>query len=321
MSKLLPFRKSSPILFAIVLVVVVAALALADWPLDWRSSLWAWLGTQSGEAQETNSTTLRNVGFVVAGVLALGIAIWRGIAADKQAKAAQLQAQTALSQAETAQRGLLNERYQKGSEMLGSDVLAARLGGIYALERLAGEDPEQYHVQIMHVFCAVVRHSYSGRRLGDRSMPIMYTVDYPEPQLDPDRLAILEIVGKRNDAMITLERKARYYLDLTGANLRSVDFSNANLQNINLSNSDLSVAALCNSRLHNSTYTGTNFSGTRFSLVGRDAAHGIEQRLLRLAVASYDNPPWLKGVLDAETGKQLVWDGGPIPSPSYNPFQ
>ena len=33
--------------------------------------------------------------------------------------------------------------------MLGSKVLSVRLGGIYALQRLAQEDPEQYRDQIV----------------------------------------------------------------------------------------------------------------------------------------------------------------------------
>ena len=41
--------------------------------------------------------------------------------------------------------------------MLGSNALAVRLGGIYALERLAEDDPEHYHVQIMQLVCGFVR--------------------------------------------------------------------------------------------------------------------------------------------------------------------
>ena len=42
--------------------------------------------------------------------------------------------------------------------MLGSGVLSVRLGGIYALERLAKEHPEEYHIQIMELLCSFVRH-------------------------------------------------------------------------------------------------------------------------------------------------------------------
>ena len=51
------------------------------------------------------------------------LAVWRSIVAERQA--------------DTAQQSLLNERYQKGAEMLGNEVLSVRMGGIYALGRLA----------------------------------------------------------------------------------------------------------------------------------------------------------------------------------------
>ena len=42
--------------------------------------------------------------------------------------------------------------------MLGNDVLSVRLGGIYALEHLAREHPDQYHLQIVKLLCAFVRN-------------------------------------------------------------------------------------------------------------------------------------------------------------------
>ena len=84
---------------------------------------WGWLG-----AGESGSTTIRNLGLIVAAIIGLPLVIWRSVVAERQADAAQ-------RQSETAQRGLLNERYQKGSEMLGSEVLTVRFGGIYALAR------------------------------------------------------------------------------------------------------------------------------------------------------------------------------------------
>ena len=60
--------------------------------------------------------------------------------------------------------------------MLGNDVLSVRLGGIYALQRLAEEYPEQYHIQIMQLFCAFARHPtedqvLESRRIQGESIP------------------------------------------------------------------------------------------------------------------------------------------------------
>ena len=94
-------------------------------------TFWRWL--RDGES---SSTTIRNLGLVIAATIALPLAIWRSMVAARQADAAR-------KQSETAQRGLLNERYQKGAEMLGSNVLVVRLDGIYALVRLSPRAPRR----------------------------------------------------------------------------------------------------------------------------------------------------------------------------------
>ena len=117
---------------------------------------WEWFVTVT-PCRESGSTTIRNLGLVAGGLFALWFAYQRSVVADRQARSSQDQAKAALHQAETSQRGLLNERYQRGADMLGSEVLAVRLGGIYALERLANDEPELYHVQIVCLFSAFAR--------------------------------------------------------------------------------------------------------------------------------------------------------------------
>ena len=136
-------RKLEDRLAPLTLVVLVAALALSI-------LFWDWL-------DKSGSTKIRNLGLVLAAILALPLAIWRSKVAERQAATAQ-------RQAETAQRGLLNERYQKGAEMLGSHVLSVRLGGIYALARLAHEHSADYHTQIMSLLCAFVRNPPPPRK-------------------------------------------------------------------------------------------------------------------------------------------------------------
>ncbi|MCE2422133.1 MAG: hypothetical protein J4G03_02250, partial [Gemmatimonadetes bacterium] len=63
----------------------------------------------------THHEAVRNLGLVVAGMIAIPLAVWRAVVAQRQA--------------ETARRSLLNERDQKAAEMLGSALLSVRLGG------------------------------------------------------------------------------------------------------------------------------------------------------------------------------------------------
>jgi hypothetical protein len=62
---------------------------------------------------------------------------------------------------ELTEQGHITERYTKAIEQLGSDKLDVRLGGIYALERLA-IDSERDHPTVVEVLGAFVReHSDS----------------------------------------------------------------------------------------------------------------------------------------------------------------
>jgi hypothetical protein len=58
------------------------------------------------------------------------------------------------------QQGQITDRYTKAIEQLGSDKLDVRLGGVYALERIA-RDSERDHATVVEVLIAFVRaHSH-----------------------------------------------------------------------------------------------------------------------------------------------------------------
>ena len=55
----------------------------------------------------------------------------------------------------------VTELYTKAVEQLGSDKAPVRLGGLYALERLAQDNPAQ-HQTIVNVICAYLRMPFSA---------------------------------------------------------------------------------------------------------------------------------------------------------------
>ena len=222
----------------LTLMVLVAATTLSI--LFWDS----WRG------EESSSTAIRNLVLVMAAIAALPLAIWRSKVAERQAATAQ-------RQSETAQRGLLNERYQKGAEMLGSQVLAVRLGGIYALARLAREHPGDYYTQIMSLLCAFVRNP-----------TVVEKGTQDTKKLREDVQAVMTAICERSEAQIEIEKKKQCGLDLSGAHL-----SGANLEHVH---------------------------------------EGPTQEQIDQAIADPDTPPNLEGVVDAKTGKPLVWRGQSI---------
>ena len=179
------------------------------------------------------STTIRNIALVIAAPIALVLAIWRSGVAERQA--------------DTAQVGLLNERFQKAAEMLGSDFLPVRLAGIYALGRVAQDHPKDYHVQVMQLLCAFVRHPQPqsedtalNKKHGAGDDEI--SGDPPSRQYRVDIRAAMQAIGTRNHVRIKIENQAKYELDFSGSDLRAQNLRHLNLSGARLENADLSDA-------------------------------------------------------------------------------
>ena len=141
-----------------MLVILLACITLAMVSCAWLTTSDSFdFVADEGESQpvptqtrESGSTTLRNLGLLLAGVFALALATWRSVAADRQSKATK-------EQSATANRSLWNERFQKGIEMLAHDLLSMRLGGIYALHHLGVDSTEHERARIDQSLCAFVR--------------------------------------------------------------------------------------------------------------------------------------------------------------------
>jgi hypothetical protein len=62
----------------------------------------------------------------------------------------------------TRPSGRITELYTKAVEQLGSEKAPVRLGGLYALERLA-QDNKEHRQTIVNVICAYLRMPFSPR--------------------------------------------------------------------------------------------------------------------------------------------------------------
>ena len=252
---------------------------------------------------ESGGAAIRNVGLITAALTALPVAIWRGIVADKQSASAQ-------SQANAAQQSLRNERYQKGAKMLGSQVLAVRMGGIYALQRLSEEYPQEYHVQITRLFCAFLRYPTKDEEYEDE-----IKTSNTAPYVREDVATVIHAIGRRDHMRISIEKKAQYRLDLNAAKFFRLQMFEVNLSGsmciaIELVDSSLYEADLSGATLSLALLKGTKFDDSNLSGTDLSEARGLTQAQLDQARADLDNPPHLKGALDAETGQPLVWTGG-----------
>ena len=162
----------------------------------------------------SRSVLVRNIGLVLGGLAALWVAVWRSRVADRQAKATQ-------RQADTAQQRLLDERHQDGAAMLANELLPVRLAGIYALQRLAASQPEEYHIPIMRLLCAFVRRPIRD----DLHEPAAQEEDGPPNPLSDHRLredvqAAIEAISACHERHYISASDAGFNLDLRGADLR-----------------------------------------------------------------------------------------------------
>ena len=238
---------------ALITVAIVIAIALSWMSWDELKRLW-----DAFRGQDSHSTTTRNIGLLVAGIVALLIAVWRS---------------------KVAERSLLNERYQRGAEMLGSEVLSVRLGGILALQRLSADDPKRYHLQVAGLFGAFVRFPMQDPRLDD---------DLNE-QLRPDIQATMEVICSRSKSELKVARNNGYVTNLHGAQISRASLPYKNLSGISLWNADLSYAFLQSSdlsgtRLREANLSGAhliaaNLSGTDLMEVDLSAAHLIRAKM------------------------------------------
>ena len=310
---------------AIVALAALVWLGTYFWG-DWKPFR-DWL-TGEGSLRESGGATIRNVGLVVAGLIAIPLAWWRSSVAAKQA--------------EVAQQSLWNERYQKAAEMLGSNVVSVRLGGIYALRTLVEEQPCRYYVQCMRLLCAFARNPTA-----DSNVQPLVDIAIPENASEATRSlekrfrvredvqAVVEMLLYRDDKWMWLEDQQGFIPDLRGAvlngavlesvNLSMVDMGgaelvDANMRRANLTNAilmdaDLTFAVLSWANLLACVLRNANVTGTRFCELTSDGgferpARGLTESSLRYALADFNNLPELGGVvLDSWNGLPLEWNG------------
>ena len=144
-----------------------------------------------------------------------------------------------------AEEGHITERFTRAIAQLGDDKMAIRLGGVYALERIA-KDSEKDHSPIMEILTAYVR---------EKAPVPEEEIDTPEEYQRPptDIQAILTVIGRRettgNDTPLNLTRTRLVGAILSRPNLSGAILSWAKLSRAILLNADLSDADLVRANL------------------------------------------------------------------------
>lgn len=174
----------------------------------------------------------------------------------------------------------ITERYTAAIEQLGSDKPDIRIGGIYALERLANDSPGD-HPTIIDVLCTFIREHTRHGSSGDMDAVLAAWMAVPaQRQHDESKQALpaadvqaaLTVVGRRRAAYdvrpIDLTSANLSGANLVGANLSEAILTDAFLVRGNLTNSNLTNADLASAHLRSVHLSGANLSGA--NLIGAD---------------------------------------------------
>ncbi len=162
----------------------------------------------------------------------------------------------------------LADALSKSTELLGSEQIPMRLGGIYVMRRIA-RTSEQDYLAVMQILSGYVR---------DRCGPIEHQPEElatTEVQCPPDVQAILTILGERpwknseGNYAIDLSRVHLHGVSLRASNLARAILNDARLFSVdfrtaNLSEADLSYCQLSQCRFHKAKLTGATLTGTVF---------------------------------------------------------
>jgi hypothetical protein len=214
-----------------------------------------------GVASTAQATALGLAGAV--GFIGL-IFTWRSLRQTRQATERTL---------ELTQQGQITERFTKAIEQLGGGegedkTIELRLGGIYALERIAKEFEQDYGV-VMEVLSAYVREHAPRQRTALNEVICEQIIVGKRPSAPPPRSdiqAILTVIGRcisydNNTQQNPLDL---HETDLHGAQLRDANlvqaiFVGADLRGIFLVNSNLTSAILASADLSGAVLAYTSF--------------------------------------------------------------
>lgn len=197
----------------------------------------------------------------------------------------------------TAQ-GQITDRFSKAVEQLGSDQITIRMGGIFALERIARDSPED-HWSVMEVLTAFIREkSPANPREEEETFGIVELTDAASifinavmnmrykgtkpsgdtattssgearkeeelPELPKDIQAALTVIGNRGN--LDLEEKNEDYIDLCNSDLRNSYLYSAKLQGAFLTGTLLQGADLTGARLQGADLTGAQLQGANMRM-------------------------------------------------------
>ncbi len=224
--------------------VAAAVLVIAGGVLV---ALWWWVDGQPWTDPAQKTTALLDVVKVTSGVAVGGGGLFALYLAARRQRTQELELAHTEADA-TARR--VTDLYATAVEQLGSEKAPVRLGGLYALERLAQDNPTQRQT-IVNVLCAYLRMPSATGPQGD-----LITRQEREVRVTAQRILAAHQRPTAPDHWPGL------HLDLSGATLVDVNFSDCELYEAKFTGTRFTVGR---ARFVRTTFTGvTSFMEAEF---------------------------------------------------------
>ena len=180
-----------------------------------------------------------------------------------------------------AQEGQITERFTRAIEQLGSDKMAIRLGGIYALERIANDSDKDYW-PIMETLTAYVRERAPWRKpppdsnepmLGKEPSSLTPEIEF---KTATDIQAVLTVLGRRKYSYGQGEKES---LDLSETDLRWANLGTAHLERADLWRANLEGAVLREAHLEGADLRDARLEGADLTKAHLEDAELIDAEL------------------------------------------
>lgn len=240
------WRRRTALLVAVGVVASLAAAGALVWPVtdliaahDVGSAI---TGVTRAEQLQTAREAVRTQ------LLTLGAGIF----------AAGALAFTARSFTLTRQ-GQVSDRYSRAVDQLGSDKIDVRIGGIYSLESVVRDSPEN-HATVMEVLCAFIREHSAEQQ----ALPVD---DETRPRLAADVQAALTVVGRRN-AELDIRQLDLSHAAIRGASIRLGNFSGTSFFGADLSYAQCEAADFSHAIFIEAKITRAFLGGVAFTVAG-----------------------------------------------------
>jgi hypothetical protein len=214
---------------------------------------------------------------------------------------------------ELAEQGQITDRFTQAVDQLGAvegdkKIMETRMGGIYALGRIAKESAEDYW-PIMQILASYVQQHAPWQRAvdseGDSSAAEPSAAESPDAESpdaespdaeplrfghkNPDVQACLTVIGRRTQTSseekqrLILERTDISFAFLPEANLTRVWLVGSNLTSANLWKTNFGAASLSEANFHRAYLAGANLTDAILDKATLDRAYVDEATVLNRA--------------------------------------